>query len=47
VVREFFGASVRLVPVDGSGHVLVPVRREAAPRIPGQELESLEEVEQP
>jgi iron complex transport system ATP-binding protein len=27
VVREFFGASVRLVPVDGSGHVLVPVRR--------------------
>ena len=29
VVREFFGASVRLVPVDGSGHVLVPVRRGA------------------
>ena len=27
VVREFFGASVRLVPVDGWGHVLVPVRR--------------------
>ena len=27
IVREFFGASVRLVPVDGSGHVLVPVRR--------------------
>lgn len=30
VVREFFGASVRLVPVDGSGHVLVPVRRSGA-----------------
>ena len=27
VVREFFGASVRLVPIDGSGHVLVPIRR--------------------
>ncbi len=27
IVRAFFGASVRLVPVDGSGHVLVPVRR--------------------
>ena len=29
VVGEFFGASVRLVPVDGWGHVLVPVRRGA------------------
>jgi len=47
VVREFFGASVRLVPVDGSGHVLVPVRREGAPRIPERELTSLEEVERP
>jgi iron complex transport system ATP-binding protein len=27
IVRAFFGASVRLVPVDGSGHVLVPIRR--------------------
>jgi iron complex transport system ATP-binding protein len=27
VVHEFFGASVLLVPVDGSGHVVVPVRR--------------------
>ncbi|MGH2540186.1 MAG: ABC transporter ATP-binding protein [Actinomycetota bacterium] len=27
IVRAFFGASVRLVPVDGSGHVVVPVRR--------------------
>jgi hypothetical protein len=26
-VREFFGASVKLVALDGSGHVLVPVRR--------------------
>jgi len=31
VVREFFGASVRLVPIDGSGHVLVPIRRTGAP----------------
>jgi iron complex transport system ATP-binding protein len=30
VVREFFGASVRLVPIDGSGHVLVPIRRTGA-----------------
>jgi iron complex transport system ATP-binding protein len=29
-VRRFFGASVRLVPVEGSGHVLVPVRRNRA-----------------
>jgi iron complex transport system ATP-binding protein len=29
IVREFFGASVRLVSVDGSGHVVVPVRRGA------------------
>jgi iron complex transport system ATP-binding protein len=27
VVHEFFGASVRLVHVDGSGHVVVPIRR--------------------
>jgi iron complex transport system ATP-binding protein len=27
IVREFFGASVKLVGLDGSGHVLVPVRR--------------------
>jgi len=26
-VHEFFGASVRLVHVDGSGHLVVPVRR--------------------
>ena len=31
IVREFFGASVRLVSVDGSGHVLVPVRRSSEP----------------
>lgn len=29
-VREFFGASVRLVPVEGSGHVLVPIRRDGS-----------------
>ncbi len=27
IVREFYGASVRLVPVEGSGPLLVPVRR--------------------
>ena len=34
VVREFFGAAVRLVPIDGSGHVLVPVRRRARCQAP-------------
>jgi len=34
VVREFFGASVRLVPIDGSGHVLVPVRRRGEVQAP-------------
>jgi iron complex transport system ATP-binding protein len=31
IVREFYGASVRLVPVEGSGHLLVPVRRAPQP----------------
>lgn len=43
VVREFFGASVRLVPVDGSGHVLVPVRRNAG----GDPVVSVEGAERP
>jgi len=49
VVREFFGASVRLVPIDGSGHVLVPVRRRGdvdAPRV-ALALELPEDVERP
>jgi iron complex transport system ATP-binding protein len=50
VVREFFGASVRLVPIDGSGHVLVPVRRrgEVAGRPPvALALELPEDAERP
>ena len=53
VVREFFGASVRLVPVDGSGHVLVPVRRRGGPDVATEQFVEItlpvavEETERP
>ena len=47
VVREFFGASVRLVPIDGSGHVLVPIRRTGGVDAGLERPVAVEEVERP
>ena len=47
VVREFFGASVRLVPIDGSGHVLVPIRRTGGADAGLERPVAVEEVERP